>query len=485
MAYYYLSKLAKKYVLLAPFINAVIDNQNLEKQPVFYRSDYSPVVNEIVTRSILSNDDRFDECQRLVGETGGEKTLIYFAVVAGKYGMYKYIENVISLEDKISDLPVSIQSFIEWAKEEIHEDWCVVTALERGYLIHNGQIPVGTRIFQLDQYDHSELFNKMLCTSTLLEGVNTAAKNIIIVQPNRKYASDGNCFTAFDFYNLVGRTGRLNEHLIGKAYYIRGPQDVEFHKEDAIRDIRFEILDDTDDMDIQLNRIDQNQNVIAFFSKLGIGLDDYKKNIGSKIRFSTAVKLYVSYQCYRDELEALLFQLAANQMLGRFNLVNLLLKIINGQERKLDASITNELLKRARPNIRSVVESVRIYYKSYSVNTIISKAIRIKSGLMEHEFYKKVGIIMYFCELDGMQAEQLNVIREKILAPIEFLYFMNAKNKKILLDMGIYERDIEKIIKIIGDDFDDIIELKNRLIEAKDSLKNISYLSRYVIDSMV
>ena len=47
---------------------------------------------------------------------------------------------------------MNVKYFIEWAKEEIHEEWCLVTALERGYLIHNGQIPLGTRTFQLDYY---------------------------------------------------------------------------------------------------------------------------------------------------------------------------------------------------------------------------------------------------------------------------------------------------------------------------------------------
>ena len=36
----------------------------------------------------------------------------------------------------------------------------------------------------------------MLCTATLLEGVNTTAKNIIITKPAR---GAGNAFDAFDF----------------------------------------------------------------------------------------------------------------------------------------------------------------------------------------------------------------------------------------------------------------------------------------------
>ena len=54
----------------------------------------------------------------------------------------------------------------------------------------------------------------------------------------------------------------------------------------------------------------------------------------------------------------------------------------------------------------------------------------------------------------------------------------------MLIDIGIYERDVEKIIKVIGDDFDDTTELKNRLINSFDKLGAISYISSYVIQNL-
>lgn len=66
MAYYYLAQKAKKYVLLAPFIKEIIEHEKLEKYPSFYRSEYSPVVNEIVTKSVIRNEDRFEQCRELV-----------------------------------------------------------------------------------------------------------------------------------------------------------------------------------------------------------------------------------------------------------------------------------------------------------------------------------------------------------------------------------------------------------------------------------
>ncbi|WP_216095026.1 hypothetical protein, partial [Bacillus thuringiensis] len=73
----------------------------------------------------------------------------------------------------------------------------------------------------------------------------------------------------------------------------------------------------------------------------------------------------------------------------------------------------------------------------------------------------------------------------KILNTIEYLYFSQVKHKKMLLDLGIYERDINKIIKIIGDDFEDAFELKQRLASNFSKLKDISYVSKYVIKNII
>lgn len=398
--------------------------------------------------------------------------------------MYKYISSIVANEPEIEQLPDEIGYFIQWASEEIHEEWCVITALKHGYLIHNGQIPVGTRIFQINQYGEQDGFNKMLCTSTLLEGVNTSAENIIIVQPARKNAQEGECFTSFDFYNLVGRTGRLNEHFVGNAYYIQGPNDAEFSFADAVRSVRFEILDKTDDMDIQFKNISDNEEVTSFLDCLGIDIDEYLSNIGTKVRFDTARRIYQRFEENKQGLSELLYNMASNEQMGRYNLVKLLMLIADGKDNKLDASISNKLLDRRRLKIKQVVDEIRIYFPNVNIDSLISTTIRIKNGYLEHQFYNRVSIIKYFCQIARFEENQINVINEKIISAIEYLYFINVKNKKMLIDIGIYERDVEKIIKVIGDDFDDTTELKNRLINNFDKLGAISYISSYVIQNL-
>lgn len=482
MAYYYLAKKAKKYTLLAPFISNVENCEALEKCPVFFNSQYSPVVNDIITREIIDENDRFIECKKILKQLNPEdKTLIYFPTVSW---MYKYINNVVSKEESLIELHPSIKYFIEWAKEEIHEEWCLITALERGYLIHNGQILIGTRMFQLDFYEQSQGYNRMLCTSTLLEGVNTTAKNIIITKPSRHSNKPGESFSAFDFYNLVGRTGRLYQHYIGDAYYIQSPNDPVFYKKDAVKSIKFEITDDSKDIDIQKGLVEKHQDVVGFLHELGISITEYLEQIGSKVRFNTVVAIYQRYLQHEKELLEVLVEMKNNPKPARHGLVSILFLISEGKKEKVKISMITSLLNKQRPRIKKVVDNAR-EHSTMDINFLISTAIKMKNGYIEHTFYNYVTIIRFFMVNKKIKQELLSILDDRILNTIEFLYFTMSKHKKMLLDMGIYERDVEKIIRVIGDDFDDAFELKQRLSDKFVKLKDISYISRYIIQNML
>jgi len=68
------------------------------------------------------------------------------------------------------------------------------------------------------------MFNKgtlpiLICTSTLIEGVNTAAKSVLIY--DKQIARKDYDF--FTFSNIRGRAGRLGEHHVGSVYLFHAP----------------------------------------------------------------------------------------------------------------------------------------------------------------------------------------------------------------------------------------------------------------------
>jgi hypothetical protein len=63
----------------------------------------------------------------------------------------------------------------------------------------------------------------LICTSTLIEGVNTNAKNVVVFDntiANRKY-------DYFTFNNIKGRSGRMFVHYIGNVYLFNEPPQAE------------------------------------------------------------------------------------------------------------------------------------------------------------------------------------------------------------------------------------------------------------------
>jgi replicative superfamily II helicase len=486
MAYYYLAKKAKKYILLAPFINEILDIEKLDKKPKFYCSAYSPVVNDVKIIDILNENDRNSECDRIVQELGEtDKTLIYFPTVSE---IYKYINKIVVNYPPIDTQNKDIAFFIDWAKEEVHDEWSLIKALERGYLIHNGQLPIGTRLFQMDFYESSQEFNRMLCTSTLLEGVNTTAKSIVITKPSRTPDRSNNHapFTAFDFFNLVGRTGRLYQHYLGTAYYIKSPTDPEYKRDEAVKSIRFELTDNSKDIDIQKGNIDKYDDVKNFLSRLNITIEEYRQHIGSRPRFDTVVAIYERYISSRHELLQELQTFIDNPQHGRYSLVLLLCSIIENNTDKLKANITNKLLDKRRPKLKKIINEIYEGYKrKIPIDHIITTTIKLKMSYIEHDFYTKIKLIKFFMERNNVKFELINKLEEKIISSVEQLYFSASKHKKMLLDMGIYERDVESIIKIIGDDFNDAVELKYRLSDNLSKLANISFVSKYIIRNLV
>ena len=75
----------------------------------------------------------------------------------------------------------------------------------------------------------------------------------------------------------------------------------------------------------------------------------------------------------------------------------------------------------------------------------------------------------------------MKILDEKVTNTIEQLYFTNSKQRRMLLDIGIYERDIDSIINVIGNEFTDISEMKQLIISNSNKFHDLGFISRYII----
>lgn len=438
IAYYNMVKRSEKYVLLAPFISGVENLDKLDDIPAFYSTNFSPVVNDVKIYNIIDEKERNVYTDRILTSIPPQdNTLIYFPTVVA---IDKFIEQV-HIQDQsleLDDNPI-LKDFVSWARREVHPQWSIIKALEKGFLVHHGQLPLGIRMLELSLFNNPDSrFSRLICTSTLLEGVNTSAKNIIITKPCRSY---NKTFDAFDFYNLVGRTGRLYQHYLGVAHYIKTPQDPQYEKSAAVKSIEFELTDNSIDMDINFGNYSTHPEFVAVLNKLNITYEQYKSDIARKYRFSTVEFLLNNYYKYKSSLLDVLYQQNRNPNQSKLELIRVLCRILGMKEFnfKLNTFIINKLTYKYRQSIREVVDTTLQYYKNANLSDVINTTIRYKSSYIEFTFYSQVDLLRYFMECEQVSPSLISTLHERLMKNIEILYYLKSPSKKMLKDMGIYD----------------------------------------------
>ena len=114
-----------------------------------------------------------------------------------------------------------IEALIKFVKEHIHKDYFLANTLERGVAYHHGKMPQEVREKVEECFsDPDSPLRYVVCTSTLLEGVNLPAKNIFVLNDTHGPAG----FGKIDFENLAGRAGRLTYDFSGNVICVRHEQ---------------------------------------------------------------------------------------------------------------------------------------------------------------------------------------------------------------------------------------------------------------------
>lgn len=122
-----------------------------------------------------------------------------------------YLNNENKTEDE------EILNLIKVVKETVHEKYYLVKALEHGIAYHYGQMPKAIRE-KIEDLFRRKVIKLIFTTSTLLEGVNIQAKNIILTSDNNGLSD----LTEEDFLNLIGRAGRFRSELYGNVICLKG-----------------------------------------------------------------------------------------------------------------------------------------------------------------------------------------------------------------------------------------------------------------------
>ena len=227
LAFKYLYNKCKRFYMLGPRINGLFDGiqQDLKCSFLKYDNFITVATNEIYYNITTSGKDSQIDIERdkillpLLKTKGLQEQTVIFCKSP------KRASSLLSRILKANILPKNSNNddFANWLSDTYNPDWSLIKGLKYGIAYHHAQIPraVGSTI--VDLFNQSKI-NIIICTSTLIEGVNTNAKNIIIYDDciTRKTKLD-----MFTFNNIAGRSGRMFEHYIGNVYIFGDKPQVE------------------------------------------------------------------------------------------------------------------------------------------------------------------------------------------------------------------------------------------------------------------
>lgn len=228
--FYMLVKKDAQFYLLGPNIeqvtNSLLDNVKFK----FIKTDYKTVVSE---RHLVNLKDGETPIEQLIELSSSleDPTLIFCQSPASANKVAKAFcdSNKFERTDENKDLA-------DWLRSNYHSQWILPDCLEYGIGIHHGKIPRAIAQKCIRLFNEGKI-RYLICTSTLIEGVNTKAKNVIVY--DNKIAKTK--FDYFTFNNICGRSGRMFSHFIGHIYLFHEPPAPELPLVD------FPIFTQTDD----------------------------------------------------------------------------------------------------------------------------------------------------------------------------------------------------------------------------------------------
>lgn len=146
-----------------------------------------------------------------VGERGG--TLVY----ANGAGEAELVADLIcQLLPKYETIEPELAELADLARKGVHQNFSLAPLVERGVAFHYGNMPSLIRL-EIERLFRSGKIRFLVCTSTLIEGVNLSCRTIVVRGPRK---GRGHPMEPHDFWNLAGRAGRWGNEFQGNIICI-------------------------------------------------------------------------------------------------------------------------------------------------------------------------------------------------------------------------------------------------------------------------
>ncbi|AGU76055.1 DEAD/DEAH box helicase [Streptococcus sp. SI1] len=202
-------------MFLTPTVDSLSETFREKYQINFFKTDYALVNTNVIevrnkNNNTLTGNSKKNKLFKMLSEQDNS-SIVYVKSPKEAYKLAgEYIEYLKQSDYEIRNNDLEI---FDWIDENISPDWQLKNLLKYGIGAHNGALPRHVVTTEIDLFNERKL-QVLFATVSLIEGVNTVAKNMFIFSQNK----GTNKIDFFDFANIRGRAGRMNQHFTGNVY---------------------------------------------------------------------------------------------------------------------------------------------------------------------------------------------------------------------------------------------------------------------------
>lgn len=266
-----LSRRAEQRYYLAPNIKKLADNVFTRDMEFLELLDFNTVFLEKheIYKEIDGDTKKKSEALLSIISPRSEKSLVY----AGTYTEIRKIADLVV--DRMSKVDrAHTTHFARWLRENYYHNWILADLVERGVGVHNGRMHRCLSQLQVLLFENEKGFDSIVSTSSIIEGVNTSAQNVIIW----KSKLGQNNLKDFTYKNIIGRGGRMFKHFVGHIYLLDSPpKDEDTQLQIEFPDTVLGGLDETQDRNSLNER--QIERIIEYKRQMSdiVGADNFAR----------------------------------------------------------------------------------------------------------------------------------------------------------------------------------------------------------------
>jgi hypothetical protein len=217
-----LSKLlsvSKQFYMIGPSIEQVRGLNRFGRSFVFIPANFNTVAIDVKEYNLGANDReaKMAALRKILDPTISGKSAQTIVYCKSPGAATEIVHAMIS-----ANLGRKTRSdYVDWIKENYGDFWIYAKAVQNGIGVHHGSLPRAIQQYTVDLFN-AKILRILICTSTIIEGVNTNAEEVVVFD-NRNGTGSIDRFT---HNNIKGRAGRMSKHFVGTVHCLESiPED--------------------------------------------------------------------------------------------------------------------------------------------------------------------------------------------------------------------------------------------------------------------